>query len=223
MNLLDQRIEEYCIDKSTHPSHEALELEVYTRQNVHGSQMLIGRLEASFLGFLIRSISAKKILELGTFTGYSALAMSEHLPDSGEIITVDVNAKTVEIAKSFWNRSKNGNKIKSIIGPGLDVLSKFQTEKQMFDMIFIDADKRNYKSYLDLSLSLLNDNGIIVVDNVLWSGRVVPGFVQTLDKEDQEHRNTNYIIEMNDYVAANSNLYSTLLPIRDGIFLIRKK
>lgn len=216
MNLIDPKILEYCIDKSDTPSRLCGELETFTRENVHGAQMLIGKMEASILGFLLRSIQAKRVLELGTFTGYSALCMAEELPSDGELITLDVNEKTVEIAKSYWEKSPHGKKITSIIGPGLETL---KTLKGPFDFVFIDADKRNYLPYLEYALENLSEQGMIVIDNVLWSGRVVDG---PTDSED-EHRNTKFIRELNDTIKKRSDLYGSLLPVRDGMFLITKR
>lgn len=216
MQLIDQKIEEYCLDKSTKPSADCLKIEEHTRANVSGANMLIGKMEASFLGFLLRSINAKRVLELGTFTGYSALAMAENLPKDGEVITVDINEKTVVLAKKFWSEAASGSKIKSILGSGLDIIP---TLEGSFDLVFIDADKRNYLPYLKLVLPKLSERGIVVIDNVLWSGRVLPG--AELDKE-EEHRNTKFIREVNDYIASDKSLYGTLMPIRDGMFLIKK-
>jgi caffeoyl-CoA O-methyltransferase len=216
MNLINSEILDYCIEKSNRPSSDCNQIEDYTRQNVHGAQMLIGKMEASILGFLLRSISAKRILELGTFTGYSALTMAENLPENGEVITVDVNEKTVTLAKQFWANSKHGYKIKSILGEGLKIIPTLEGE---FDLVFIDADKRNYLNYLNLVLPMLSKQGMIVIDNVLWSGRVLPGAEK--DSE-EEHRNTKFIREVNDYISSNTALYATLLPVRDGMFLIKK-
>jgi caffeoyl-CoA O-methyltransferase len=216
MQLIDQKIEEYCLSKSNLPSSDCLAIENHTRENVHGANMLIGKMEASFLGFLLRSIHAKRVLELGTFTGYSALAMAENLPIDGEVITIDVNEKTVELAKNFWNQSKHGSKIKSLLGSGLEVVPTLQGK---FDLVFLDADKRNYLPYLKLVLPMLSENGIVVIDNVLWSGRVLPGAEK--DPE-EEHRNTKFIRELNDYVVSEQSIYGTLVPIRDGMFLIKK-
>lgn len=216
MKLIDEQIEKYCIEKSNVPSSLCNDLELYTRENVHGAQMLIGKMEASLLGFFIRSIGAVRILELGTFTGYSALAMAEQLPANGELITLDINEKTVQLAKTYWEKSPHGTKIKSLLGPGLETLNQVQGK---FDLVFIDADKRNYLLYLEKSLELLTEKGMIVIDNVLWAGRVVeaPG-----DSED-EHRNTKFIRELNDTIAKREDLYGTLLSLRDGMFLIKKK
>lgn len=223
MKFIDERIENYSVEKSEKPSAAVDAIESYTRANVHGSQMLIGKLEASLLGFLLRSIQAKNVLELGTFTGYSALAMAENLPDDGKLITIDISETTVQLAKQFWAKSSHGKKIESRLGPGIQVLQSMQKETPnlRFDLVFIDADKRNYKSYLETTLDLLSEKGLIVIDNVLWSGRVLPA-LDTNDNTD-EHRNTQFIRELNDYLASRTDLYCTLLPIRDGMFLVQKK
>ncbi len=218
MQITDKKIEQYCLSKSHLPSSDCRRIEEYTRANVHGAQMLIGPLEASLLGFLLKSVNAKRVLELGTFTGYSALTMAEHLPSDGEIITIDINQETVALAQKFWNESDNGQKIKSHLGSGLEIIP---TLKGSFDLVFIDADKRNYIEYLILTLPLLSPNGIIVIDNVLWSGKVLPD--ADLDQSVHYDRNTEYIRAVNDFIAESKDLYGTLLPIRDGMFLVRKR
>ena len=217
MQIVDKKIEEYCLTKSNLPSDDCLSIENHTRANVSGANMLIGKMEASFLGFLLRSIDAKRVLELGTFTGYSALAMAENLPDNGEVITVDINQSTVELAQSFWSKSLHGKKIKSLLGSGLDVIPGLEGE---FDLVFIDADKRNYIDYLKLTVPKLSARGIIVIDNVLWSGKVLPD--SELDLSVHYDKNTEYIRLVNDYIAESRELYGTLMPLRDGMFLIKK-
>lgn len=217
MQLIDKKIEDYCIAKSNLPSKDCDQIEEFTRANVHGAQMLIGKMEASFIGFLLKSIDAKRVLELGTFTGYSALSMAENLPDDGEVLTVDINQETVTLAKKFWNESKHGYKIKSLLGSGLELIP---TLKAPFDFVFIDADKRNYIEYLKLTVPMLSERGIIVIDNVLWSGRVIPE--AELSGSDLHDRNTEFIRLVNDYIASEPSLYGTLLPIRDGMFLVKK-
>lgn len=217
MQLIDKNIEDYCITKSNLPSPDCGKIEDYTRANIHGAQMLIGKIEASFMGFLLRSIGATRVLELGTFTGYSALAMAENLPENGEVITIDINKETAALAQEFWNQSSHGDKIKSYLGNALEVIPKLHGQ---FDFVFIDADKRNYIEYLKLTLPLLSSQGMIVIDNVLWSGRVVPG---SESSGNQLHdRNTDFIREFNDYIVKEPALYGTLLPIRDGMFLVKK-
>jgi len=212
MLATDTKITNYCIQKSDTPSPLCKKLEVHTQNNIPYAQMLVGELEASVLGFLLRSIKAKKVLEFGTFTGYSALAMAENIPDDGEVITLDINPETVNVALDFWKKSPHGKKIKSVIGPALETV---QTLKKEFDFIFIDADKVNYLEYLKQSLKILSVNGMVAIDNVLWGGEVL--------KEESSDDQTKAIQELNNFISKRDDLSKTLLPIRDGLFLVQKK
>ncbi len=208
--MISKEIENYCIEHSTRPSDHVRALGDFTRSGVHGSNMLIGEMEASVLAFLIKLGKVKNILELGTYTGYSALAMAEQIPEDGKVVTVDINPETTAIAKRFWDESPHGKKIQQIFKPGLKALEELE---ENFDLIFIDADKNNYSNYLEWALTHLSPNGIIVVDNTLWSGKVLtPG----LDKQ------TDSIINHNKKVQALSGYTKTLLPVRDGMFLIQR-
>lgn len=208
--MISKDIENYCIDHSTRPGETVRALGEFTRAGVHGSNMLIGEMEASVLAFLIKLGKVKTVLELGTYTGYSALAMAEQLPDDGKVITVDINPETTEIAKKFWAQSPHGKKIQQILKPGLLALEGLN---ENFDLIFIDADKNNYSNYLEWSLKHLSANGMIVVDNTLWSGKVLS---EGLDKQ------TDSIIAHNKKVKELVGYTKTLLPVRDGMFLIQK-
>jgi caffeoyl-CoA O-methyltransferase len=211
MGWIPQDIEEYCISHSTRPGPTAQALQKFTLESVHGSQMLIGEMEASVLKFLIKLGQVKTVLELGTFTGYSALIMAECLPQDGKVTTIDINPHTSEIAKRFWAQSPHGHKIELILRPGLDALQSLNA--QTFDMIFIDADKNNYLNYLTWSLKHISDHGLIVTDNTLWSGKVLsPG----LDAQ------TDSIRKHNDFARDLEGFTKTLLPIRDGMFLIQR-
>ncbi len=204
------QIEAYCISKSSLPPLLCNELEDFTRKHIDMSQMLIGKLEASLLGFLIRSINAKRVLEIGTFTGYSALSMATHLPQDGKLVTLDISEERTNVAKEFWAKSEHGNKIDLILGPAKLSLAALE---ESFDFIFIDADKENCLAYLKRCLELLSPKGIIAVDNCLWDGKVLKD--QDLDEE------TRGIKELTDFVFHHKNLYSTLLPVRDGVLLIK--
>ncbi len=210
-NFLDKKIETYCIQKSTVSSSHCKAIEAYTEKHVDRAQMLIGELEGSFLGFLVSLIKAKNVLEIGCFTGYSALSIAERLPKNGKLISLDIDEETNRIARQFWKKSPHGYKIQTILGPALDSLKKI---KGPFDFIFIDADKHNYLKYLKRCLPLLNSKGLIAVDNCLWGGDVL----KTSSDPD-----TQTIQKLNDYVSHNKNLEGFLAPIRDGIFLIQKK
>jgi caffeoyl-CoA O-methyltransferase len=208
--MVSKEIESYCIEHSTRPGETVQALGEFTRASVHGSNMLIGEMEASVLAFLIKLGKVKNILELGTYTGYSALAMAEQIPDDGKVITVDINLETTQIAKKYWAMSSHGKKIQLILKPGLQALEGLS---ENFDLIFIDADKNNYSNYLQWSLKHLSEKGFIVVDNTLWSGKVLtPG----LDKQ------TDSIIAHNKTVKELVGYTKTLLPIRDGMYLIQK-
>lgn len=210
MSFVPADIENYCIFNSTAPSDVARELMDYTRSSVHGSNMLIGEMEGSVLKFLIKVAKVKTVIELGTYTGYSALIMAEALPADGKIITIDVNAQTSKIAKEFWDKSPVGNKIEQILKPGLEALETLSGE---YDLFFIDADKNNYSNYLAWALNHLSANGMIVVDNTLWSGKVLEAGV---DKQ------TDSIRAHNEKARLLEGYTKTLLPIRDGMFLITR-
>jgi len=211
LTLDNKKILDYCIKKSNTPSEIADELEHHTIEKVSMSQMLVGKMEASILGFLLRAVGAKRVLEIGTFTGYSALAMAENLPEDGELITLDINPETTEIAKSFWKKSPHGKKITSILGPAVEIIKELEGQ---FDFIFIDADKENYLNYLNISLNKLTPNGIIAIDNVLWGGSVL--------NDGEMDSSTSAIKTINDFIENDRSLYATLLPVRDGIFLVKK-
>ncbi len=211
IQLIDPGIERYCTQKSTLPSKVCAEILRYTKAHVPFSQMLIGELEASFLGFLVSVISAKRVLEIGCFTGYSALAMAERLPKNGEVITLDMNAETTAVAKRFWAKSPHGRKIHLMLGEAKVSLQKIRGR---FDFVFIDADKINYRHYFDYAIRHLAPKGLIAVDNCLWGGEVLKS--KTTDAD------TRALRSFNDYIKRRADLEAVLVPIRDGVFLIRK-
>lgn len=215
MNFIESSIEEYAIAKSNRPSQVVRDLGEATRESVPMAMMLVGEMEGSLLGFLVRALKVNRVLEVGTYTGYSALCMAENLPAAGEVITLDIDDELTEFSKKHWSQSPHGEKINKLIGPALETIPKLEGE---FDLVFIDADKENYLNYLKLCLPKLSQNGIIVVDNVLWSGKVLKD-ASELGPEDSS---TIHIKELNDYVSGAPDLYGTMLPIRDGIFLITK-
>ena len=205
-------LEQYAIDKSSTPSEIADQLESQTRSDVDMSVMLVGKMEASVLGLITRLTKAKRVLEFGTFTGYSALVFAENLPEGGEIHTLDINSETVEFGKKFWQKSKHHSKIHSHIGPAIETVEKLEGQ---FDLAFIDADKENYLNYFKIALNRLSPGGAIIVDNTLWDGRVI-------DKSENSS-STVAIREINEFIRDDDQLYGSLLPIRDGIFVVTKK
>lgn len=211
MEFIDKQIERYCIEHSSVPSKYCQRLYEDTLANVPMAVMLTGPMEASLLGFLIRSVGARRVLEIGTYTGYSALSMAEALPDDGELITLDINPESVAVGKKYWEQSPHGIKIESLIGPALEILPSLSG---VFDFIFVDADKQNYPNYLEDCLERLSPQGILAFDNTLWSGKVLDRLTQDIE--------TKAIQRVNQLVVLNPNLKCTLLPIRDGILLIQK-
>ena len=211
LTLVPEEIEVYAGAHTT-PLPELLdELVAVTQEKMGGlSMMLSGQSEGTFLQLLAASMGAKRILEIGMFTGFSAQMMAAALPDDGELITCDVNPKAIKIAKSFFARSPHGDKITVREGPALETL---KTLAPPFDLVFIDADKENYTNYYEASLPLLGPNGVIAVDNVLWSGNV-------LDPKDDSGK---AIVAFNDRVQADERVTNVILTVRDGLMLIRRK
>lgn len=210
MYITPTDIDEYCVSHSSSPSQIAKDLQEYTKKNVHGANMLIGEMEASVLRFLISLGDVRSVVEFGTYTGYSALTMAEALPADGKVITIDINKETTTLARTYWDKSPHGRKIHQILKPGIEAIKELSGK---YDLVFIDADKNNYSNYLDWAVAHLSDNGMIVVDNTLWSGRVLNS-----DGEKQ----TESIIAHNIKAKNLEGHIKTLLPIRDGMFLIKK-
>ena len=211
MENINEKIQQYALEKSSLPGRVCQDLAQYTRQNVPRPHWLAGELVASFLGFLINSCNVRHVLEIGTYTGYTALAMAEALPEGGKVVTLDIEKR--DCVQSFWEKSFHYKKIEQIIGPALETIPSLKGE---FDLVFIDADKLNYLNYLKAVLPYLSHKGIIVADNVLWSGRVLKSDVSSADQD------TKAMQEFNEYVAKDQTLYGTFLPVRDGLFLIKK-
>jgi caffeoyl-CoA O-methyltransferase len=171
--------------------------------------MLSGPVEGSLLQMLVASVRAKRVLEIGMFTGYSALMMAAALPDDGELITCDINARTIAFGKRYFERSPHGHKITVLEGGALENMKRLQGP---FDFVFIDADKTNYTNYYEAALPLLAPTGLIAVDNVLWRGEV-------LDPRDD---NARAIADFNHHVRNDDRVTNVLLTVRDGLMLIRR-
>ena len=208
--LVSEKIEAYAADH-TRAQPEVLDrLAQETRRSMKHSEMLTGRLEGGFLRLMVRAFQARRVVEIGMFTGYSALSMAEALPDDGKLITCEVNPEAEAIARRYFRESPHGDKIEIRMGPALQTLEKLEGP---FDFAFIDADKENYPSYYELCLERLRPGGAMAVDNVLWSGRV-------LDPQDEE---TRAIATLNERVSKDDRVDHVLLTIRDGVMLVIKK
>ena len=211
---VNKEIEEYINNNSTklHP----VQKKIIAHNEGLGDikRMQISLSQCHFLHLLIKSSKIKKILEIGTFTGLSALSMALALPEDGSVIALDKNKETSETAVNFFKKAAQENKIKLIIAPALKSLSNLNVQKQKFDLVFIDADKENYKNYFNYSLDLIDKDGLILVDNVLWHGEVVDN-----NKQD---RLTASIREFNSYVNKDKRVENLIIPIGDGLTVCRK-
>ena len=175
-------------------------------------RMQISISQCQFLHLIIKVSKIRKVLEIGTFTGLSTLSMALALPDEGEIIALDKDIKTNKIAVDFFKKANQDHKIKTIIKPALESLIKIRNEK--FDLVFIDADKMNYKKYYQISLDLLDNGGLIIIDNVLWHGEVV-------DKNISD-KYTKNIREFNDFISKDKRVEKVIIPFGDGMTVCRK-
>jgi caffeoyl-CoA O-methyltransferase len=210
MNFTLEEIEEYCKDFSLKDSPLLSELTESTWSSEDLPQMLSGSLVGGLLQTLIRLSGAVNILEIGMFTGYSALKMAEALPENGKIHTCELMDKHIKTASEWFKKSENGYKISVHKGPALQSLEKMK--HLTFDLVFIDADKVNYPSYHNIALDLLKKGGVGVLDNMLWSGKVI----EPSDKESIALRETAELIRNND------KLSPLLLPVRDGVMVYQK-
>lgn len=210
--IISKKIDEYCLRHTT-PRDKLLQaLERYTQRHCDFPQMLIGPHEGALLALLVRLTGARRVLEIGTFTGYSALCMAEALPRNGRLTTCEINPERAAIARSFFKRSPHGRKIKLRLGPALETLADLPRSAS-FDFVFIDADKENYVNYYEAVLPHLRPGGVIVADNVLWSGRVLA----------PKKKTDRAIVAFNKHVHRDRRVGSVLLPVRDGVYLIRKR
>ncbi|HYI02153.1 O-methyltransferase [Hyalangium sp.] len=210
LTLVPPQVEEYAQAHTERPGAIFEELRETTYARMKSPQMQVGRMEGTFLRMLVKLAHARRVLELGTFTGYSALMMAEGLPDDGELVTCDIDQKAAAVARDFFSRSPHGRKIQLRMGPALETL---KTLRGPFDLAFIDADKQNYGAYYDAVVPLLRSGGLLVADNTLWSGRVL----QPQSPEDHA------IVAFNAKVAADPRVEKVLLTIRDGMMLALKR
>ena len=210
MNLISKEIEQYCLDQSQPDTGLLKALVNKTLKEEEIPQMLSGPLVGGLLQLLIKITGAKNILEIGMFTGYSTLKMAEALPEDGEIHTCELMEKHVKTAESWFNKSNDGYKITIHHGRAIDQLNSFKIGS--FDLIFIDADKRNYPEYYRRSTTLLKVGGIVVLDNMLWDGEVL----------NPKDGNAKALRETAELIKNNHRLESLLLPVRDGILIYRK-
>lgn len=210
MDFINKEVERFAHDHTAPESDLFRRLQEETFATMQYPQMQVGRIEGRFLKMLVRLTGARRILEIGMFTGYSALMMAEGLPDDGRLLTCDVNPKAEEVARRYFAESPDGYKIEIRMGPALETIA---TLTDPLDMVFIDADKTNYLNYYEACLPLLRPGGLIAADNVLWSGKV-------LQPEDDD---TRALVAFDERVQADPRVENVCLTVRDGIMLAWKR
>lgn len=210
MEFIKEELLHYCENFTDSESDLLKQLNRETHLKIGSPRMLSGHLQGRFLSFLSTLQQPTFILEIGTYTGYSALCLAEGLKQDGNLITIDPNEETNVFAKKFIDQSPFKNKIELVEGDAQKIIPEL---KQKFDLVFIDADKKNYPLYYDLIIDKVNSGGLIIVDNVLWSGKVLD------EKKDED---TQIIHDFNQKVNNDSRVSNILLPVRDGLMAMRK-
>ena len=211
---LTKEIENYINKHSLELNTVQKEIISYNNGLGEIKKMQISISQCHFLHLIVKISNVKKILEIGTFTGLSALTMSLSLPSDGKLVTLDKDIERNKIACNFFKKAKQESKIMTIIGPALESISNLKKEKQKFDLVFIDADKENYKNYYNQSLDLIEKNSLIIIDNVLWHGEVA-------DTRNQDKLTTT-IREFNSYINKDKKTENLIIPVGDGLTVCRK-
>ena len=213
MEFITKDLSDYCEKNTSAETNILAQLNRETHLKVVSPRMLSGHLQGRFLSFISKLQQPKLILEIGTYTGYSALCLAEGLAENGKLISIDVNEETSAFAKLFIEKTEYANKIDLVLADAKDYIP---TIKESIDLVFIDADKKNYLNYYHLVIDKLNKGGLIIADNVLWSGKITMP-ESTMDKE------TIAIHQFNQFVQQDNRVENMLLPIRDGLMVVRKK
>ncbi len=213
MGFLEEKIEKYAL-RNTDPEPEVLQkLNRETHANVLMPRMLSGHLQGRVLAMLSKMIRPKKILEIGTYTGYSAICLAEGLTEDGKLITIDVNAELETMVRRYLKEARVESKIDFRIGEAMKIIPQLN---EVFDLVFIDADKENYSNYYDLSFEKVRTGGYIIADNVLWSGKI-------LDVPAKMDSDTKALYNYSMKINSDRRVENVLLPIRDGLMIARKK
>jgi caffeoyl-CoA O-methyltransferase len=214
MEMINPDIQQYC-DSQTSPENDILKaLNRDTFANVLQPRMLSGHFQGRLLSMISYMVKPKMVLEIGTYTGYSAICLAEGLADGGKLITIDINAEREDLVNYYIQKAGMEGRIQHIIGDALNIV---KTLPYTYDLIFIDADKPNYIRYYEMAIEQLNEGGYILIDNVLWSGKVVDEQALSKDKD------TQLLHALNRQVQADERVENVLLPIRDGLMMIRKR
>ncbi|MGB1042751.1 MAG: O-methyltransferase [Tenacibaculum sp.] len=213
MHFLPEKIDDYVVKHSQQEPQILKDLTRETWQKVLNPRMLSGAFQGRVLSMISKLINPKTILEIGTYTGYSALSLAEGLHKEGTLHTIDKNEELEELQHTYFEKSEYHQQIKQYIGNALEIIP---TINEKFDLVFIDADKSNYLNYFDLIIDKMNKGGVILSDNVLWSGKVV----EELNPKDID---TKILLEYNKLLNEDDRLETVLLPIRDGLTISRLK
>lgn len=214
MHFLSEELDNYIVSHSENEPELLQQLTRETYQKILQPRMLSGHYQGRVLSIISKLVNPKCILEIGTYTGYSALCLAEGLQKNGELHTIDVNEELIDFQRKYFNKSVNGNQIHQHLGNALEIIPNLN---KTFDMVFIDADKENYTKYFDLIIDKLKSGGIILSDNVLWSGKVLD------TKFKKEDTSTPALIAYNKLLKEDSRIETIVLPIRDGLTICRKK
>jgi len=213
MNFLPEKIDQYAVNHSQNEPKLLQQLNKETWQKVLNPRMLSGGYQGRILSMISKLVQPKTILEIGTYTGYSALCLAEGLQKNGTLFTIDKNEELEDFAKKYFNQSLYTSQIKQMVGNALNILP---TLNEKFDLVFIDADKENYSTYFNMIIEKMNSGGVILSDNVLWSGKVV----EEIDPDDKD---TKALVEYNKILNTDDRIETILLPIRDGLSISRVK
>jgi predicted O-methyltransferase YrrM len=212
MEFIAQELDQYCCNHSAEENDLLKRINRETHLEVLQPRMLSGHFQGRVLSMLSKMIQPKRILEIGTYTGYSALCLAEGLKKDGKLVTIDVNEELEMRVRGYFDASSYSEQIEYIISPALEVIP---TLNETWDLVFIDADKQNYIEYYELVLPLVNAGGYIILDNVLWSGKVV--------NPEENDKDTVLLRKLNTTIHADERVEEVLLPIRDGLMIARKK
>jgi caffeoyl-CoA O-methyltransferase len=213
MDFLPEKIDNYVVNHSEDEPQLLQELSRETWQKIMVPRMLSGHFQGRVLSMISKLVNPKNILEIGTYTGYSALCLAEGMQENGNLHTIDRNEELYDFQRKYFNKSDYGTNIKQYVGNALDVIS---TIDDKFDLVFIDADKSNYPNYFHAIIDKMNSGGVILSDNVLWSGKVV-------EETQPKDIDTPALIEYNKLLKNDSRIETVLLPIRDGLTISRVK
>jgi caffeoyl-CoA O-methyltransferase len=211
MHFLSQDLEDYIEQHSQNEPELLAQLNKETYQKILLPRMLSGHFQGRVLSMLSKLISPLNILEIGTYTGYSALCLCEGMEEKGQLHTIDIKEELIDFQRKYFDKSPWGSKIVQHLGEAIEIIPQINLQ---FDLVFIDADKENYISYFNLILPKMNKGGIILSDNVLWSGKVI----EPLEENDQS---TKILIEYNQLLKNDPRIETVLLPIRDGLMVSR--